>query len=180
MNKTAVVFESKYGSTRQYAVWIAEALQAELYERKKVTPIDLTSYDCIVYGGGLYAGGVAGIDFLVKCMGAFPKKKFVLFTCGLADTQNETNIRHIRDNINKALTGAMQQTVQIFHLRGAIDYSKLSVLHKGMMAMMHHMVVKKNSHPAYEERAEFLQTYGKTVSFASQESIAPIIKYIQE
>lgn len=60
MNKTAVVFKSKYGSTKKYAQWIAEELSCDIFERKNVKSDDLEAYDTVIYGGGLYAGGVKG------------------------------------------------------------------------------------------------------------------------
>ena len=68
--KTVVLFQSKYGATKKYAQWIAEELSCDIFERKNINANALEAYDTIVYGGGLYAGGVSGIDLLVK---NFPK-----------------------------------------------------------------------------------------------------------
>ena len=64
--KTVVIYESKYGTTKKYAEWIADALSCDLFEKKSITPSALTGYDTIIYGGGLYAGGVSGIGLLKK------------------------------------------------------------------------------------------------------------------
>ena len=56
MTKIAVIYKSKYGSTKQYAEWIAQALDAPLFEASSVNPAQLAEYDVVVYGGGLYAG----------------------------------------------------------------------------------------------------------------------------
>jgi hypothetical protein len=42
---------------KQYAVWIAEELGAELLQADTISPAKLREFDCAVYGGGLYAGG---------------------------------------------------------------------------------------------------------------------------
>lgn len=55
MNRTAVVYQSKYGSTEKYAKWIAETLACNLFDRETVTLDELRSYDTIIYGGGLLA-----------------------------------------------------------------------------------------------------------------------------
>lgn len=64
--KTAVIYKSKYGSTKKYAQWIAEELGADLMETDKTKLSALQNYDVIVYGGGLYAGGVSGISLVTK------------------------------------------------------------------------------------------------------------------
>ena len=45
MRKIIVIYESKYGSTRCYAQWIAEELTCSLFERKDFNPKDFTKYD---------------------------------------------------------------------------------------------------------------------------------------
>ena len=54
--KTIVVYSSQYGATEQYARWLAEALDADLYAVRAISADVLGGYDCILYGGGLYAG----------------------------------------------------------------------------------------------------------------------------
>lgn len=62
MGNIAVIYKSVYGSTKQYATWIAEALGADLLEAGQAKLETLRKYDTILYGGGLYAGGIAGIQ----------------------------------------------------------------------------------------------------------------------
>ena len=52
--KTIVVYSSQYGATEQYARWLAEALDADLYAVRAISAGVLSGYDCILYGGGLY------------------------------------------------------------------------------------------------------------------------------
>lgn len=66
MNKIAVVYASKYGSTKQYAQWIAEELSADLFESNKIPINELKEFDTIIYGGGLYAGTIKGINLIIK------------------------------------------------------------------------------------------------------------------
>lgn len=48
----AVIYKSKYGSTKQYAEWIAKELDASLFEATNIKPSQLLDYDVVVYGGG--------------------------------------------------------------------------------------------------------------------------------
>ena len=66
MAKTAVLFKSNYGSTKQYALHIAEALQADLFDMSRTKKIDLDKYDILVFDGGIYASKVNGIKFIAS------------------------------------------------------------------------------------------------------------------
>ena len=63
---TIVIYKSKYGSTKQYAQWIAEELDCEAVDAKTVKDDDLLKYDNIVYGGGLYAEVINGVTLITK------------------------------------------------------------------------------------------------------------------
>ena len=179
MNRIAVVYQSKYGATEKYARWIAEALSCDLFDRRAVNAEKLCSYDTIIYGGGLYAGGVSGIELITKNFNCFRDKNIVLFTCGLADTSNKVNTDNIKTGLKKFLTPEMENQIKIFHLRGAIDYSKLNFMHKAMMSMLHKMLIKKAPDTLGDEDKEMLGTYGGKVDFTDRASIVPIISYVQ-
>ena len=60
--KIIVVYKSGTGFTKKYANWIAEALNCEAVQLKKVNLNELTNYDVVVYGGWIMAGMVSGYD----------------------------------------------------------------------------------------------------------------------
>ena len=82
MSDIAVIYASHYGFTEAYARWLAEELAADLLEAGKVKREDLERHGTIVYGGGLYAGGVNGISLLVKNAERIQGKRLYLFTWG--------------------------------------------------------------------------------------------------
>lgn len=177
MNKTIVIFESKYGSTKRYAEWISQTLSCPLLERKNVRSQDLSQSDIIIYGGGLYAGGVSGIKLLTQNWKLLSDKKVILFTCGLADPKDSANVAHIREALGKTLSPKMLKKIHIFHLRGGIDYSKLNFIHKSMMSMLRKMLLKKEASSLSAEDKQLLETYGKVVDFTDSQSIQPLVDF---
>jgi menaquinone-dependent protoporphyrinogen IX oxidase len=175
MKKYVVVYESKYGTTKKYAEWIAEDLCADLIERKAASADALTGYDVIVYGGGLYAGGVSGLPFIIKNYDKIKDKRVLLFTCGLGDPNVSENVESIQKGLKKVLSPEMQQKVEIFHLRGGMDYSKLSFVHKSMMSMVQKSVAKKEPEKRTQEDIQMLETYGKIVDFTDRGTIRPLV-----
>lgn len=174
-----VTYASKYGSTKQYAQWIAQALCCDLKQAKEADAGVLRQYDVIIHGGGLYAGGLSGINLIVQNYAAISDKPVILFSCGLADPEDRENVVHIETGLSKVLTPEMQRHIKQFHFRGGIDYAKLGVVHKAMMAMLRQSMLKRGRDSLRAEDRLMLDTYGTRVDFTDQKTIAPLIDYVK-
>lgn len=170
-NRILVAYTSKYGSTRKYAKWIAAELNADLFPAEKVRPKVLSQYNVVIYGGGLYAGGIAGVKLVTQN----PCKNLIVFTVGLAEPSS-TDYSAI---INKSFTPELQAKTKFFHLRGGIDYKKLGPVHKVMMAMMKSMTQRKTESEREAEDIEFLNTYNSKVNFEDKQNIGSVIAYVK-
>jgi len=169
--KILVTYTSKYGSTRKYAEWIALALNSDLLDAQTIEPKVLSQYDVVIYGGGLYAGGIAGVKLVTQN----PCKNLIVFTVGLADP-NATDYSKI---INKNFSPELLAKTKFFHLRGGIDYKKLGPVHKAMMAMMKGMIQRKPESEREAVDIEFLNTYNAKVNFEDQRTIDSVIAYVK-
>lgn len=177
MNGPVVVYSSKYGSTQRYAEWIAEALGCPLRKAADTRIEDLLAHDPIVYGGGLYASGINGVSLITKNYERLQGKTLIVFTVGLADPAIEEQFEPI---LSKNFSPAMREHIRIFHLRGGIDYRRLGMLHKSMMAMLKKMVDKKPEADRTDEDREMLATYGAVVDFTDPASIGPLVAAAQD
>ena len=176
MSKTVIIYKSKYGSTKKYAEWIAEELKADLFEHSEFKVDNLSLYDTIIYGGGLYASGINGISLITKNFETIKDKNLVVFTVGLASTDDKEIFKPI---IEKNCTEEIRGKLKFFHFRGGIDYKKLTFTHKSMMAMLKAMVSKKKPEELSEEDKEMLATYGDKVDFTDINTIEPLILYVK-
>ena len=174
-----VTYASKYGTTKRYAQCIAEDLACDLRDSREVNAELLKSYDILIHGGGLYAGGLSGIQTIVKNYDAISNKRIILFSCGLADPEDPENVAHIEAGLEKVLTPEMREKIRQFHLRGGIDYSRLGLTHKAMMAMLRTVMLKKGYDNLRSEDQMMLDTYGGTVDFTNRESLAPLLSYVR-
>ena len=164
--------DSQYGSTKKYATWISEELGADLFDRKNVAPSQINAYDVVVYGGGLYAGGISGVKLVTKN----PPKNLVVFTVGLANPTTTDYSEILKKNFDPT----QFKDIKVFHLRGSIDYKKLSPIHRIMMFMMKKFVMdKKTPDKRTDEDRAFLETYGGHVDFTERSAIKPLIDYIR-
>lgn len=170
--KAIVVYTSKYGTTEKYAQWIAEALGAPLFEASAVKqPASLMEYDVVIYGGGLYAGGIIGSKLVAKN----PCKSLVVFTVGLATPE----VTDYSDILEKNFTKEQLSSMKLFHFQGGMDYGKLSMVHRAMMAVMKKQTMKT---PVAERSSDdhiLLETYGDKVDFTDIAAIKPLVDYVR-
>ena len=136
MQNLYLVYSSPYGHARRYAEWIAEELGCPCVDRRQADPAQAAACSALLLGGGLYAGGLSGIDFLRKNRDQLREKPVYLFTCGLADPADPQNAAHIREGVERALPEEMRGRVALFSFRGGIDYARLSLVHRAMMAAL--------------------------------------------
>lgn len=102
-------------------------------------------------------------------------KNLIVFTVGLSNPK-ATNYKNI---INKNFTDALQKSISFFHLRGAIDYKKLTLIHRMMMLALKNKV-KKSKDTSSSETNLFLETYGKHIDFTDKASIKPLVDYLKD
>ena len=177
MRKNVIVYKSNYGSTEVYAKWIAKKLVADVYESKEIKIDKLKEYDNIILGGGLYAGGILGSSIISKNFDTIKDKKIIVFTVGLSTTKDKEIFKPI---IEKNFTLEMRGSISFFHLRGGIDYKKLSLIHKAMMAMLKFMVSRKKSEELTEDDKLMLKTYGDKVDFIDVNTAKEIVSYVEK
>lgn len=177
MDDIAVIYKSKYGSTKKYAEWISEKLKCDLFEISEIEGNKLKKYSTIIFGGGIYASGINGIKFINKNYEIIKDKNIIIFTVGLSSTDDKSIFKPI---IEKNFTQDMQEDIDFFHLRGGIDYKKLSLLHKTMMAMLKRVVLKKDEKERTSEDESFLKTYGKKIDFTDKKYIQSIISHVNK
>lgn len=175
MKKQLIIYGSRYGSTRRYAERLAEMTGLEAVEYKAVK--DLGDYDRIVYLGSLYAGGVTGLKQAVGKMS--PQQELIVATVGLADPTDAANVAHIRQSIKGQIPAHFYDESRLFHLRGAIDYTKLNLKYRLMMSLLAKKVAKLSEEQQNAETRAMLETYGKQVDFVDFSSLQPIVDKIK-
>lgn len=175
MNTQIIIYGSRYGSARRYAKRLAELTGLDVVDHKEAK--DIGEYDRIVYIGSLYAGGVTGLKQTVSKM--TPRQELVVATVGLADPTDATNVAHIRQSIKSQIPAHFYDESRIFHLRGAIDYTKLNLKYRLMMSLLAKKVAKLPEEQQNAETRAMLETYGKQVDFVDFSSLQPIVDSIK-
>jgi hypothetical protein len=158
-----ILYGTCYGSAKQYAEELSHRTGEKCVSYESAG--DLTAYDRIVYIGSLYAGGVLGMANTIGKLERWESKQIVIATVGLADTTDEVNVQSIRKAMVRQLPAGMMEHARIVHLRGGIDYSRLSIKYKFMMGLLYQ---KAKNLPPEKKTAEvraMIDTYGQVVDF---------------
>lgn len=172
-----IIYGSHYGNTYRYAKQLSERTNITAVSYKEAP--DLSGMHTIIYMGGLYAGGVLGLAKTLRGFSIQNGQKLLLVTVGLADPNESENQDNIRTSLQKQLSSELLGQAKIFHLRGGIDYQKLSFGHRMMMKMLYQSLHKTPPEKQTAENRAFIETYGKQVDFTDFSALKPIIQEIQ-
>lgn len=172
MSKTAVVYKSTYGFTKKYAQFIAQKLGADLFESNAIKTKQLNNYDLIIYGGGIYASKINGMDLVSKRKDG----RLILFTVGLTDPK----ITDYSEMIKKAFPNQTDQPEKIFHFRGGMDSQHLGFIHRNLMKLLKNAAKNKPYSSLNDIEKIVLDTYGKQVDYTDLNHAETLISYIRK
>lgn len=83
MSETVVIFASKFGCTKNVAQYIAERIDADIFDLKTQFIIDLSHFKRVLIGTGIYAGqpNKAVVEFIKENDGQLHGRRVGLFIC---------------------------------------------------------------------------------------------------
>lgn len=175
MNKIAVVYEGKYGTTRQYAQWIAEETGAEMFSADRCKAADVADCDTIIFGGAIHAGGILGINFLKKNISKLSGKKILTFAVGLnvSGQQAQEECREI--NFVKKLAG-----LPCWFLPGAYDPKQVTGFDKKMMGLVKKMIAGKKAEEQTEDEKKLLDAIENGANYVDRDALTELIQAAKE
>ena len=172
-----IIYGSQYGSARRYAEKLSEQTGVAAIGYKSAPA--LSDKKTIIYLGGLYAGGVLGLGKTLKSLSPRDGLKLILVTVGLADPDEPENRDRIRASLQRQLSAGLLDRAKIFHLRGGIDYKRLSFGHRTIMKMLYQSLRRTPPEKQTAEDRVFMETYGKHMDFTDFSALGPIIEEMQ-
>jgi len=173
-SKTVVIYRSISGFTKTYANWLAQELSCDLFEGSKVSWKDLMKYNNIIYGSGLYAGGIRGCKLITKHFQQLQGKKLIIFGVGASPARKE-----ITDELKKGnIPLELQDKIHLFYLRGGFDFNKLDPFNKILMTLFKYKL-KRVKNPDADTKG-MLASYSHPQNFTKQKNLEPIIEFIKK
>lgn len=135
----------------------------------------LSDYDCLIYGGGLYATGINGIQMITQNIDRLKGKKVVVFATGMSPFREEV----IREVTAKNFTLEQQEIIKFFYLRGGFDYRKLNPIDKMLMTLLRLSIQWKKARKKKLNSDEIgiLEFFCKPTDYTKRARIDEIVTY---
>lgn len=123
MKKGVIIYQGKYGSTDQYAHWLADGLGLPLCNAQSASTIKLEDYELIILGSSVYVGRLVIGKWLHQNENALAGKKLFMFiVCGTSAEDKDEQYKIIDDN----LSSVVDKSTEVFFLPGRCIVNKLS------------------------------------------------------
>jgi menaquinone-dependent protoporphyrinogen IX oxidase len=143
-SKILVAYQSRYGSTRQYAEWISSEVKADLLDLGSDAKTDYSRYDIIVFGGYLRMGNIPVSSVIKDNWQMIKGKKIILFTAS-GTPPGHPNIGKIYD---KSIPAEIRKEMRYFAFRGRLLQKDIG-LFDSMLVSIGRMVEKDESLRAF-------------------------------
>lgn len=171
MSDTMVLYKSHYGSTKQYAQWISEALGCECEALDDFDFAKLDDYSTVIYGGGLYAGRMLGLKTLNKHAARLKDANVILFAVGLSSADPKTT-----DTIRKANAQGPFEGVPFFFFQGKMDFGTLRFKHRIILKGVKRFAGRKE--PLSESEKNILSCIDKPLDMVERSMIRPLLDHM--
>ncbi|MDO5126635.1 MAG: flavodoxin domain-containing protein [Eubacteriales bacterium] len=169
-----ILYKSKYGATKKYAQWLSEDTGFESREISKVKVSDLSPYDILVFGGGVYAQGVAGVDFLRKNFNALSDRKIIVF-CDGASPYEKKAFDFIKNRVMKDEL----KDIPFFYCRGGWDMEAMSFVDRNLCKMLRKAVAKKDPSEYEVWEAALMAAGEEKCDWTDRAYLKPILEEIE-
>ncbi|MBR5508013.1 MAG: flavodoxin [Clostridia bacterium] len=170
-----VIYKTKYGSTKTYAQWIGDELSCRVSDVKDISLEELSNYDEIIYGGGLYAEVINGVHFITKNIDKLKNKKIAIYTTGITpiDCREYYDDLVVKKNFKKCVP----ENVKIFNFSGKMIIEELSLVHKTALKTLKKIMSSKKEPTEMEKLlVELCDADG---DFSNRAEIESLIDYIK-
>lgn len=171
--KTVLVYRSKSGFTKSYVKYIQEELQCDVIENKNLTVEQISNYDTIIYGAGLYISGINGVEIITKNFDSLMDKNMIVFFVGATPGRDS----EIDGVISKNFNENQRKHIKFYYLRGGFDFKRLSFIDKILMFLLK-LKLKIKSHKTNDEIG-MLKAYSKPIDFTAKDKVLPLVEYVR-
>lgn len=175
MSRTLVLYQSKYGATRRYAGLLRSALGCDVYETTAIAQARLERYDCIIFAGGVYASGVAGLRMLQKYYARLAGKKLAVLCVGASPYDEAAFATLCAHNLRGPLAG-----IPAFYARGAWDESRMDWKDRTLCRLLQKAVAKKPPADCDPWMQALLGAAGQICDWTDEAYLAPLLAYVRD
>lgn len=130
--KGIVLYRTTYGSTEEYAGWIANKTGYKMESMQTFDTAEINNYDVIILGSNIIAGMLRGAKWIKKNWSLLNSKKVFLYTVGGLAEDGPERMKTLAASLDKGIIEA----ITIFHFRGRVNNAELKPLHRAIVKMV--------------------------------------------
>lgn len=174
--KSIVIYNSKRGSTEQYARWIAQDVQAE--QCVSLDQADLHSldqFDVVVYGGWIRGSGIVGLDKLKKT-DPDVAGHLVVFGVGIAPASPENYMQVLEINLDD--DSGHWKDVPMHILPGRYDPEKVQGLDHFLMAVAKRVMISGRVSKSDRGAAAMKAALENGMDRMSRSAVEPVVRTV--
>ena len=161
MKPSAIIYTSKTGHTRQYALLLGKEIGLPVYSYDE-SVFKLPGGSNVIYMGWIHASHIKGYSGAAK-------RFSVCAVCGVGLCDTGTLISEVR----KATS--IPEGIPLFTLQGGIDRSRLKGMDKLMISMLTKGLSAQKQRSAQDER--MLELLSKDASYVNMENLVGILQW---
>lgn len=173
-----IIYRSKSGYTKRYMEMLSKSVEAKLVEQSQMGSIDISSFERIIYAGGVYAGKISGLKKFISKLNVEALNKLAIVAVGASPTTEVTIEKLIKDNL---ISESIIKRGAFFYLQGGFDPDKLNFALRAMLGSVAKKLSKKQKEAPEtltQEDIDFLNFFQTTNDQTSEEQLAPLISYL--
>lgn len=172
--KTLVIYTSQTGFTKKYAEWLADEMQADIYELKEAQKKKeefFANYEAIVYAGWCMAGSVVKVKWFLNKAEKWKDKRLAVICVGGSPNDNPD----VEVTLKKILSDDQKKYIQTFYCQGGFNYDKMSGPSRFAMKMFT-SALKKQTDEKSKQMAEYIST---SYDISDITFIEPVAAYLR-
>lgn len=165
-SKALVAYQSRYGSTRQYAEWIGSEIKADVRDLGNDEKPDFSRYDIIIFGGYFRMGNIPVSSVIKDNWQTIKGKRIVLFTAS-GTPPDHPDIQKV---YGKSLPEEIRREIRYFPLRGRLLQKDMGFFDSFLVSIGRMM-----------EKDETLRAFmSGDFDGVRKENIQPLLDYVKE
>lgn len=137
---------------------------------EKIKAPQLSSYDVVIFGGGIHAGAINGIRFINNNLSSMINTKLVVFATGATPAIPEEIEKFRKANIPP------DTDIAFFYFQSGMNYAGMHGSDKLLMGMLKAFLkLKKNKSDVEQGAADAIR---HSYDYSDRNQIAPLINYV--
>lgn len=162
-----VVYESKYGATRQYAEWLGDKLKLPVIMGAEIKADQLNSCDFLLIGTPVYTGKFRIKNWMKKNVKILINKKLFLFIVNAtAPGEQAKRNQFIQDNV----PAEIRQYSEVYFLPGRLIHKNLTFFDRLMLKMAEKTIKDPEKRKAIQSDLDGIK----------KDNLVPLIKAVND